>query len=57
MADHFVGAVKEHTARLKQQQEAPAETIMPAVVQLVKQSNLELVRWMRNNPQMLVKTS
>jgi hypothetical protein len=64
MATHFVGAVKEHTARLAAQQAGPSpEAIvaaaivatLPHVVNLVQASNTKLVRSLRNNPQVLVR--
>ena len=65
MATHFVGALKEYAQKLLQLQtsqqspdeivQAAADVIMPAVVKLVKQSNTELVRVLRDNPQVLVR--
>jgi hypothetical protein len=63
MATHFVGAVKEHAARLQQWQgpstndivQAAADAILPVVLKLQKQGHTELVRVLRNNPQALVK--
>jgi uncharacterized membrane protein YcaP (DUF421 family) len=64
MATHFVGAVKEHTARLAAQQSGPSPdaivaaaiaAVLPHVVNLVQASNTKLVRSLRNNPQVLVR--
>lgn len=65
MATHFVGAVKEHAARIQTWQASQpsaddmvrgaAEAVIPAIIEIVKQNNVELARAFRNNPILLKK--
>lgn len=56
MARGFIGAVKEMHALLRSQAASPTPAaVQKIVLDTVKLTNTELVRWIRNNPQVLVK--